>query len=117
MQLYTKIIKLSREQIAQGGIEKALNSLLFVAKTFELSKAYEHLALVSSSYHSLEVYHSSGTIDPDFAALQRSRIQQKLLRLADQMEAELRGKKFEIEVKITGPVDKKVSDWVKSLFL
>jgi hypothetical protein len=117
MELYNKLIKQSRVQIAQGGLEKALHSLLFVAKTFELPKAYDHLALISGSYHSLEVYHSSGTIDPDFAALQRSRIQQKLVRLADEMEAELRGKKFEIEVKIAGPVDKKVSDWVQSLFL
>jgi hypothetical protein len=75
------------------------------------------LSLLSSSLDGLEVYHSSGTIDPDFAALQKSRIRQNLSKLADEMEAQLIGQKFDVKVKITGgTVDKKVSDWVQSLF-
>lgn len=117
MELHHKIIKQARADISSGEVEKALHSLLFVAKTFELSKVLGQLALLSTSYTNLEVYHTSGTIDPDFAALQRSRILQKAGKLADEIESELRGKQFEIEVKISGPVDKKVSDWIQSIFL
>lgn len=61
---------------------------------------------------------NAGTIDPDFAALQNSRTRQKLQKMADEMEAELRLENFEVKVKITGgSVDKKVADWVQSLFV
>ena len=118
MAVHTKFNNKSREQIASGDLRSALQYLLFVAKTFELSKAYKRLSLLFSSYDELEIYHSSGTIDPDFAAIQKSRITQNLSRLADEMEAQLMGQKFNVKVKITGgTVDKKVSDWVQSLFV
>ncbi len=117
MELYKTVINQARQQIIKGDLKKALQYLSFVAKTFKLPKEYKTLALLSGSFYSLEAYDSSNTIDPDFAALQKSRLRQKLTKLADEMEADLRGKKFEIEVKISGPVDKKEADWVKSLFL
>ncbi|MDO8366055.1 MAG: hypothetical protein Q7T20_04595 [Saprospiraceae bacterium] len=118
MAVHTKFINKSREQIASGDIRTALQYLLFVAKTFELSKAYKRLSLLFSSFEELEIYHSSGTIDPDFAAIQKSRIKQNLLKLADEMEVQLIGQKFDVKVKITGgKVDKKVADWVQSLFM
>ena len=116
MELYNKLIRQSREQITTGGIEKALKSLAFIAKTFELSKSYEDLVLLSSSYYELEIHHNSGTIDPDFALLQKNRIQQRLIKVVDEMEAAMRGKKFEIEVKIKGSADKKVSEWAQGMF-
>lgn len=117
MALHTKLIKQAREFNAKGDIEMALKYLLFVAKTFE-RKAYKSLFLLYTSYQELEVYRSSGTIDRDFAAIQKSRTRQKMLKLAEEMEAELRLERFEVKVKITGgSVDKKVADWVQSLFV
>ncbi|MBL7808680.1 MAG: hypothetical protein JNN28_12740 [Saprospiraceae bacterium] len=118
MALHNQLIQQSREYLAKGDLEKALKYLLFVAKTFERTRAYRQLVVLYRSHEGLEVHLSAGTIDPDFAALQNSRTRQKLQKMADEMEAELRLENFEVKVKITGgSVDKKVSDWVQSLFV
>ncbi|HLP94844.1 MAG TPA: hypothetical protein VK168_12455 [Saprospiraceae bacterium] len=117
MALHNQLIQQSREYLAKGDLEKALKYLLFVAKTFERTRAYRQLVVLYRSHEGLEVHLNAGTIDPDFAALQNSRTRQKLQKMADEMEAELRLENFEVKVKITGgSVDKKVSDWVQSLF-
>lgn len=117
MQVAAKyLIEQSRDFIAEGNIAKAIKALRLVANSFELQKTKSELEEISSRYYDLEIYIMAGTIDTDFSAVQKSRIRQRLLQMADELDAALKNKKFDIEVKISGPVEQKVSDWFQTLF-
>jgi len=110
------LIEQSRGLIADGNINKAVKTLRLVADSFGVKKAKTELNEIASRYYDLETYIMAGTIDTDFSAVQKSRIRQRLLQMADELDATLKNKKFDVEVKINGPVEKKVSDWFQTLF-
>lgn len=110
------LIGQSRDFIAEDNIRRAIKTLQLVANSFELQKTKSELEELSSRYYDLEIYMMAGTIDTDFSAVQKSRIRQRVLQMADELDATLKNKKFDVEVKINGPVEKKVSDWFQALF-
>lgn len=118
MELQAKrLIEQFRELMAQDNTEKAIKTLQMVAGSFGMHAIEAELAGIASQLYQLDIHATSGTIDPEFAAVQKNRMRRHLLNLADELEAALRNKSFEVELKSAKPLDKKVLDWIGSLFL
>lgn len=117
MQVEAKyLIEQSRDLVAEDNINKAVKTLRLVADSFGVQKAKTELDEIASRYYDLEIYMMAGTIDEDFSAVQKSRIKQRVLQIADELGGNLKNRKFDIEIKFKSPVEKKVSDWFQTLF-
>ena len=117
MKLETKyFIEQSRTLVAKDNVRKAIKMLRVLADSFELEDTRKELAHIASNFDELEVYIMADTIDKSFAAMQKSRMKQRLLIMADELESSLRGKKLDVEIRFTEPVEKEVSDRIKEFF-
>ncbi|MBX2891978.1 MAG: hypothetical protein KF734_13700 [Saprospiraceae bacterium] len=110
------LIEQSRGFIAEGNISKAVKTLRLVADSFGITKTKEELDEIASRYYDLEIYIMAGTIDEDFSSVQKSRIRQRLLQISNELAIQLKHEKLDVEVKVRGPVEKQVTDWLQTLF-
>lgn len=120
MQVEAKyLIEQVRKLLTGDNIGKAIKTLQAIAdssNTPEARTAQTDLAYIASRFEELEVYVRADTIDRGFAGVQRGKMIQQLNKIADQLEISLQSKKFDVELRITGPVEKNVSDWFRTLF-
>ncbi len=106
-----------RKQLTGDNIGKAIKTLQVIADSSSAPEAMQgELAYLASRFEELEMYMAADTIDRGFAAVQRSKMLQQLNKIVDQLEVSLQSEKFDVELRITGPVEKNVSDWFQTLF-
>jgi hypothetical protein len=109
------LISHAQKRFQKDDDKGAIEALLLLSNVLGYEDIHKQLLRVLSLLNELVVHEQSGTMDREFASLQKSRLRLHVTSIMQSLASVVKLQDFSLEINTTTPLKPKVKEWMEDL--